>query len=275
MRNNSIGDRARQSVLITGATSGIGRATAELLAREGFRVFGTGRRPPTARQDGYEFLPLEITSNESVAACATEVTRRTGGQLDILINNVGTGILGAAEESSAEQVQQLFDINFFGAVRMTNAVLPMMRTRHQGCIIVLSSAGGIASVPFSAYYCATKHALEAYSEALRLELERFQVRVVTVAPGTVSTLAGDKAMQPDRPIADYEGVRQATAAKYVRAIRRGMSPERVARTILRIIRSRNPKPRYTVGAQSAAVSAMRSWLPAQVFEAGLKRTLSE
>jgi NAD(P)-dependent dehydrogenase (short-subunit alcohol dehydrogenase family) len=262
-----------QTVLITGATSGIGRATAALLAREGFRVFGTGRNTPTTSLDGFTLLPLEVTSNESVVACMAEVKRQTDGQLDVLVNNVGTGILGAAEESSAEQVRQLFEINFFGAVRMTNAVLPMMRARQQGCIILLSSAGGVASVPFSGYYCATKHALEAYGEALRLELEPFHIRVATVAPGTVSTRAGDKAMQPDQPIAEYEPVRRKMSDKYVRAIRKGMPPERVAKTILRIIRSPKPKPRYTVGAQSAAVSAMKSWLPAQVFEAGVRSTM--
>jgi len=258
------------NVLITGATSGIGRATAKRLADAGYRVFGTGRRPSADRLDGFELLRLDVTSDKSVAACVAEVEKRVNGQLDILINNVGTGILGAAEESSAEQVRQLFEVNFFGAVRMTNAVLPMMRRRRQGCILLLSSAGGVASVPFSGYYCATKHALEAYGEALRLELAPFGIHVATVAPGTVSTLAGDKAMQPDRPIADYEPARTKIAEKYVRAIHKGMSPDKVAATILRIIRSPNPRPRYTVGAQSAAVSAMKSWLPASLFEAGVK-----
>jgi len=261
--------------LITGATSGIGRATAALLASEGYQVFGTGRKPATKRLDGFRLLQLEVTSNDSVAACVAAVQKQAGGKIDILINNIGTGILGAAEESSAEQVRQLFEINFFGAVRMTNAVLPLMRAQQRGCILFLSSAGGVASVPFSGYYCATKHALEAYGEALRLELEPFQIRVATVAPGTVSTLAGDKAMQPDRPLADYEPVRQKATEQYVRAIRRGMSPQRVAETILRIIRTRKPKPRYTVGAQSAAVSAMKSWLPAQLFEAGVKRAVAD
>lgn len=268
-------DASGQSVLITGATSGIGRATAELLTREGYRVFGTGRDPQATRLDGFELLPLEVTSNESVAACVAEVKRQTSEQLDVLINNVGTGILGAAEESSAEQVRQLFEINFFGAVRMTNAVLPMMRVRQQGCVILLSSAGGVATLPFSGYYCATKHALEAYGEALRLEVEPFHIRVSTVAPGTVNTRAGDKALQPDHPIAEYEPVRKKTTDKYVRAIRNGMAPERVAETILRIIRSPKPKPRYTVGAQSAAVSVMKSWLPAQMFEAGVKSTMGD
>lgn len=260
------------SVLITGATSGIGRATAELLAREGCQVFGTGRNPRTSHLNGVRILTLEVTSNESVEACIAEVKRETNEQLDVLINNVGTGIVGAAEESSAEQVRQLFDINFFGAVRMTNSVLPMMRLRQQGCIIVLSSAGGIASLPYSSYYCATKHALEAYSEALRLELEPFHIRVSTVAPGTVSTDAGDKAMLPDRPISAYEPVRTKTAARFVKAIHNGMAPERVAETILQIVRSENPRPRYTVGVQSAMASAMKSWLPARLFEAGIRRS---
>lgn len=155
---------------------------------------------------------------------------------------------------------------------MTNAVLPLMRARQQGCIILLSSAGGVASVPYSGYYCATKHALEAYGEALRLELEQFNIRVAIVAPGTVSTAAGDKAMRPDLPLGDYEPIRQKTTEKYVRAIHKGMNPDRVAESILKIIRSPKPKPRYTVGAQSAAVSAMKSWLPAGLFEAGVKRT---
>jgi len=158
---------------------------------------------------------------------------------------------------------------------MTNAVLPMMRARRQGRILLLSSAGGVASVPFSGYYCATKHALEAYGESLRLELEPFQIRVAIVAPGTVSTRAGDKAMQPDQPVADYELVRKKTTDMYVRAIHKGMPPERVAESILRILRARSPKPRYTVGVQSAAVSALKSWLPAQLFEAAVKRTMSD
>jgi len=271
MGKRSTADIRGESVLITGATSGIGKATAQLLVSEGYRVFGTGRRPRGVRLDGVKLLPLEVTSNDSVTACIAEVKRQTGDQLDVLVNNVGTGILGAAEESSAEQVRQLFEINFFGAVRMTNAVLPMMRARQQGCVVILSSAGGVASVPYSGYYCATKHALEAYGEALRLELDSFGIRVATVAPGTVSTSAGDKAMRPDRPIAAYEAVRQKTADKYVEAIHKGMPPERVAKTILRVIKARSPKPRYTVGAQSAAVSAMKSWLPATVFEVGVKK----
>lgn len=270
MEMRSESKQPTQVVLITGATSGIGKATAERLASAGFRVFGTGRNPTSPRQNGVELLPLEVTSEESVARCMGEVLRRSGGRLDILINNVGTGILGAAEESSADQVRRLFDINFFGAIRMTNAALPVMRSQCDGCLVLLSSAGGIASAPFSSYYCATKHALEAYGEALRLELERFRIRVAVVAPGTVSTQAGEKVMQPDRPIPDYERVRKESAARYVEAIRKGMPPERVAETILGIVRSWSPKPRYPVGFQSRMLSTLKNWLPARLFEAGTK-----
>lgn len=263
---NHRADSNSTTVLITGATSGIGRATGKLLATQGFRVFGTGRNPSRDRLEGCHLLQLEVTSDNSVTSCVHEVLDRTGGHIDVLVNNVGTGILGAAEESSAEQVRQLFDINFFGMVRMTNAVLPKMREQRRGLIILLSSAGGIASMPFGSYYCATKHAIEAYGEALRMELQEFQIHVAIVAPGTVSTLAGDKAMVPDRPIEEYQPARDKTTDDYVQGIHKGMDPDRVAKAILRICRSRKPKPRYRVGIQSGLASAMKSWLPSRVFE---------
>lgn len=263
----------RGNVLITGATSGIGRATAELLAQSGFRVFGTGRHPENQDLDGVTFLPLEITLDQSVQNCVEEALRQTNGRIDVLINNVGTGILGAAEESSADQVRELFDINFFGAVRITNAVLPTMRTQKHGKIVIMSSAGGIASLPFSGYYCATKHAIEAYGEALRLELDPFNIRVSIVAPGTVSTPAGDKAIEPDRPINDYEPKRRQMTDAYVDAIHKGMAPGYVAKAILRILEMRNPRSRYEVGLQSRLATALKSLLPARVFEAGVKRSL--
>jgi NAD(P)-dependent dehydrogenase (short-subunit alcohol dehydrogenase family) len=205
LQQSSHGSRV---VLITGASSGIGRATAIHLADAGFRVFGTSRRP-TADLPGVEMLELEVTSSESVAKCLETLFSRTEGRLDVLVNNVGTGILAAAEESSVEQVRQLFEINFFGAVRMTNGVLPRMRVAQTGRILFLSSAGGVVSVPYAGYYCATKHALEAYVESLRLEVEEFGIQAALIAPGTVSTPAGDKAIQPDHPLAAYSPKRRS------------------------------------------------------------------
>lgn len=263
------------TVLITGASAGIGQATARKLAEAGYRVFGTSRKPSATLSDGCEMLPLEVTSAESVQACVEQVLSRTGGRLDVLINNVGTGILGAAEESSAEQVQRLFDINLFGSVRMTNAVLPTMRAQRAGKILFLSSAGGVASVPYAGYYCATKHAIEAYAEALRLEIESFGLSAVIIAPGTVSTTAGDKALQPDRPLPAYSAAREKTAEQFVKAIRDGMDPSVVADKILEVLRAKHPQARYTVGLQSWGVSLMKAVLPAGVLEAGVRRTMQQ
>jgi short-subunit dehydrogenase len=268
-------DAQKLTVLITGASAGIGQATAKRLSKEGFRVFGTSRHPAMDVVDGYEVLPLEVTSAESVQACVEQVLARTGGRLDVLINNVGTGILGAAEESSAEQVQRLFDINLFGSVRMTNAVMPTMRAQRAGKILFLSSAGGVASVPYAGYYCATKHAIEAYAEALRLEIESFGLAAVIIAPGTVSTAAGDKALQPDRPLSAYAAAREKTTEQFVKAIRDGMEPSVVADKILEVLQEKHPQARYTVGLQSWGVSLMKAVLPAAVLEAGLRRTMQQ
>ena len=132
----------------------------------GSEPFGTSRNPKANVLDGYEMIPLEITSDDSVQKCVDTISERTGGLFDVLINNVGTGILGAAEESLVNQIKKLFDVNVFGTMRMTNAVLPLMRVRRRGRILIMSSSGGMASVPYAGYYCATKHALEAYAEAL-------------------------------------------------------------------------------------------------------------
>lgn len=260
-----------QVVLLTGASSGIGQATAIHLAEAGYRVFGTSRHPAD-NSAGVEMLELEVTSSESVAACVNELYERTAGRLDVLINNVGTGILGAAEESSVEQVQQLFDVNFFGALRMTSAVLPRMREQQAGRILFLSSAGGLVSVPYAGNYCATKHALEAYVEALRLEVEDFGIQASLIAPGTVSTAAGDKAIQPDQPLAAYAPKRQACAEQFVNAIRSGMPPANVAHAILNALREPKMQSRYTVGMQSWGVSLMKSLLPQSLVEAGIRST---
>ncbi|MGE3780074.1 MAG: SDR family NAD(P)-dependent oxidoreductase, partial [Pirellulaceae bacterium] len=198
------------------------------------------------------------------------VRRRTGDRIDVLINNVGTGILGACEESSTEQVRQLFDINLFGAIRMTNGVLPLMRERREGRLLFLSSAGGIVSLPFAGYYCATKHALEAYVEALRLEIEGQGLSASLIAPGTVRTLAGDKAITPDRPREPYASARERVRAEYVEAIHRGMDPDKVAETILHVLRSARTQPRYVVGWQSWGASWAKAVFSPSWVETGVR-----
>ncbi|MBA4066400.1 MAG: hypothetical protein C0501_22335 [Isosphaera sp.] len=254
-------------VLVTGATSGIGRATARLLASNGYRVFGTSRDPTSRPPEPFPLLPLEVASDESAAACVRRVADATGGRIDVLVNNVGTGILGAAEESTAAEVRALFEVNVLGAVRMTNAVLPLMRARRAGRILNMSSSGGTASIPFAAYYCATKFALEAYSEGLRNELLPLGIHVSVVAPGPVSTPAGDTAARAAHPVADYEPARSKAADEFVKAIRAGMDPATVAEAILDLVRSDAPAPRRPVGLQSHATGWARRLLPVRAFQA--------
>jgi NAD(P)-dependent dehydrogenase (short-subunit alcohol dehydrogenase family) len=260
----------KKVVLVTGSTSGIGQATAELLAAKGYRVFGTSRDPASKTGNGFELLQLDVTSDESVAACVKAVAERTGGRIDVLHNNAGTGIIGAAEEVTPDEAMRLFQVNFFGVMRMTSAVLPLMRARKAGTVINMSSSGGVAALPFAALYCATKFALEGYTEALRHELRPFNVAAVIVAPGPVSTPAGDKAMRAARHIPEYADRRRKADDLAVRGIRGGMDPRRVARTILRVLSAGWPSPRYTVGLQSRATNLAHGLLPPGAFEAAVR-----
>lgn len=257
-------------VLVTGATSGIGKATAELLAARGYRVFGTSRDPRGKTGDGFELLQLDVTSDASVAACVAAVSGRTGGRIDVLHNNAGTGIIGAAEEVAPEEAARLFQINLFGVMRVTNAVLPLMRAGRAGTVVNMSSSGGVAALPFAALYCATKFALEGYTEALRHELRPLGIAAVVVAPGPVNTPAGGTAMRAERHIPEYADRRRKADDLAVRGIRGGMDPKRVAETVLKVVRADWPSPRYAVGMQSRATNWAHGLLPSGAFEAAVR-----
>src|SRR4051794_37187167 len=173
--------------LVTGASSGIGEATAERLARAGYKVYGTSRRGALAGRRSFAMLPLDVTSDESVAAVVSEVTRLEG-RIDLLVNNAGFSVAPAgAEESSIEQARAIFDTNFFGIVRMTRAVVPHMRHQGSGRIINIGSVLGFLPAPYMALYSATKHAIEGYSESLDHELRTRGIRVLVVEPAYTKT----------------------------------------------------------------------------------------
>ena len=177
----------RPVALVTGASSGIGNTTARAFAAAGFEVIGTGRNtsgltPPA----GVTFLDLDVTRDESVTAAVREVIERFG-RIDVLVNNAGLGSAGAAEENSVAQAQSLFNLNFFGLVRMTKAVLPHMRAQGRGRIVNLSSVLGVIPQPFMALYVAAKHAIEGYSESLDHEVREHGVRVLLVEPANTNT----------------------------------------------------------------------------------------
>ena len=255
-------------VLITGASSGIGRATAQLLAQNGCRVFGTSRSPAKTRAiPGVTFLALDVHSPQSVQECVQAVLDQAG-RIDALVNNAGLiGPGGASEETSLDQVRALFDTNFFGVVQVTNAVLPVMRQQRSGTIINISSAGGqVSAPPFFSFYAASKHAIEGYSEGLRYEVRPFNIQVAMIQPGYTSTEIGDSITPPDHPVADYVETRQRMLMIDRAGIRYGTPPGEVARTVLKILGQSRPALRNPVGSDGRAILLLKRFMPHPLFE---------
>ncbi len=236
-------------VLVTGASTGLGRQIAGHLARHGYRVFGTSRRPSTETLDGFEMLPLDVTSDASAAACVQTVLARAG-RLDILVNNAGVEFLGAAEEASIEEARWAFETNFFGVMRMTQAVLPHLRARRQGLIVCISSLGGLGGGPFQSIYIATKHALEGYIESLWYEVEPLGIRVALVEPGFFRSEIGQRKRLPARTIPDYAAARARVFARWEHLLATSPDPAPVAKTVLAICDGHSTRLRHLVGRET-------------------------
>jgi NAD(P)-dependent dehydrogenase (short-subunit alcohol dehydrogenase family) len=238
------------TVLITGATSGIGLYIADRLTDEGYKVYGTSRSPgkqgDTLR---FQLLELDITSEESIRKCK-EAYFAMEETLDILINNAGIGINGSAEEVTLEQAYRQFETNFWGAVKVTRAVLPAMRKQRAGKIITIGSLAGFVGVPCQSYYSASKHALEGFFKSLRLEVHRFNIGISIVEPGFFKTNLHNAFEYAEPSIPDYDSLRKETLHVISGSIKRTSTPEPVAHTVLKIIKTKNPKFSYPVGKHS-------------------------
>src|SRR3954465_14316508 len=233
--------------LVTGASSGIGEAAARALVEAGFNVYGTSRRAVAGEErNAGTFLPLDVTDDESVAGAVREVLGRSG-RIDVLVNNAGLGIAGAAEESSTEQARALFDTNLFGSIRMARAVLPQMRKQGSGRIINLSSVLGVVPAPFGALYAATKHAIEGYSESLDHEVREQGVRVLLVEPAYTRTSFDANATPADEPLPVYARRRQVSDGLIAEAIKDGDEPSVVGKVIVAAATDTRPKLRYPAG----------------------------
>jgi NAD(P)-dependent dehydrogenase (short-subunit alcohol dehydrogenase family) len=261
-------------VLITGASSGVGQSTARLLSQRGYTVFGTSRHSTlTESAPAVEMVPLDVRSDESVRACVEAVVNRSG-RLDVLINNAGYELAGALEELSSEEARAQFETNFFGVVRMVDAVLPLMRRQKSGHIINVSSLSGLSAIPFLGIYSASKFALEGYTEALRHEVKPFTVHVSLTEAGFLKTPMMNHRQLGANRIAEYEPWRQR-ALNAIRAHEeKGPGPEVVAETLLEIVSSRNPRLRYLIGSQAKTVARVRRFLPAGMYEDGVRRTFA-
>jgi len=256
--------------LVTGASSGIGYATAKALHDAGFRVFGTSRRAPNENGDDVIMLTCDVTDDTSVAKLVNCVLANAG-RIDLLVNNAGLGLLGAAEESSIAQAQALFNVNVFGVLRVTNAVLPVMRRQGVGRIVNLSSVLGLIPAPYSALYAATKHAIEGYSESLDHELRTLGIRVVLVEPAYTRTSFDENLAKPDRPLDVYDSPRAAVTGVWQKAMMTADAPQIVADTIVKAATASVPKTRYTAGKMARKISLLWRFVPVSAFDKSLRK----
>ncbi len=258
-------------VLVTGVSSGIGRAVADAFAAKGFEVFGTSRNPRTTQPvAGVELVQLDVTDDASVAAAVSTVVQRAG-RIDILVNNAGAGVFGAAEETSTAQAQQLFDTNFFGLVRLTREVLPYLRAQRSGRIINIGSVLGFLPSPYGSLYAASKHAVEGYSESLDHETREFGVRVSVVEPGYTNTSFEANATDADSPIDSYAPVREHVKQVIAKAVRAGDDPAVVAQAVLKAATSRTPKLRYPAGPLARRLALLKKFAPAGLLDNGVRK----
>src|SRR5215204_1796589 len=258
--------------LVTGASAGIGEAAARALVGAGFTVYGTSRKAAAGeKREGVVLLPLDVTDDGSVTAVVREVLERSG-RIDVLVNNAGVGIAGAAEESSIEQARALFETNVFGSIRMTRAVLPHMREQGSGRIINVSSVLGLVPAPFMALYAATKHAIEGYSESLDHEVREHGVRVLLVEPGYTNTAFDANAVAVDEPLALYTRRREAFDALTAAAVRAGDDPAVVSQVIVAAATDTRPRLRYPAGTVARRVSKLRRYVPPAIFDKQIRKT---
>jgi NAD(P)-dependent dehydrogenase (short-subunit alcohol dehydrogenase family) len=261
----------RPVALVTGASSGIGRAAARALAEAGFEVAGTSRNTAKVTPaDGVRFLDLDVASDASVHAAVGQVIERSG-RIDVLVNNAGLGAAGAAEESSVAQDQRVFDVNVFGVIRMTKAVLPHMRARGSGRIINISSVLGFVPAPYMASYAAAKHAIEGYSESVDHEVRGHGVRVLLVQPAYTKTGFDANAMQSDMPLPVYAQQRRIFGDVLAEAMKDGDDPAIVAKVIVAAATDPRPKLRYTAGPVAGRVSTLRRIVPARAFDRQIRK----
>jgi NAD(P)-dependent dehydrogenase (short-subunit alcohol dehydrogenase family) len=257
-------------VVVTGASSGIGRACARHLARKGYRVFGAQRRTH-GDGDGIEMVQLDVNDEESVAAAIATIRARAG-RIDAVINNAGISIMGAVEDTSIDEAKAQLETNFFGVLRVCRAVLPIMREQGGGYIINIGSLAGIQGLPFHGLYAASKFALEGVSESLRLETRRLGIKVVVVEPGDFDT-----ALPSVRATARAAGGNSAYRAAFERSKAQqerdeagAPTPEPVALLVERILGMSNPGTRYSVGMLGQRIVVpLKRLLPQRVYEAAL------
>lgn len=265
-----------KTVLITGASSGIGLSTAKYFAEQGWKVFATSRNPaaaPKIEHPNVSALALDVTKTETIASALKEVQSQSP-TLDALVNNAGYGLAGVFEACSSAQVRKQFETNFFGLTEVTRAVLPLFRKQRSGVIVNISSVGGRTTIPLYSLYHATKFAVEGFSESLQYELEPFGIRVKLIEPGAVKTeFSGRSADFADiSAFPDYREYQTRVIDRLQKAANQGAPAEEVARDIFYAANDKSARLRFPSGSQSKFFLALQNVVPNTLFRGLIRRS---
>lgn len=267
----------KKTVLITGASSGIGKITALMFAQKGYNVIGTARkldRLSELKQYGIDTVALDVSKEESIQLATTEIFRRHT-QIDILVNNAGYSQNGFFEELTPEDIRYQFEVNVFGLVRLTQMVVPQMRARKSGRIINMGTVGGDFTTAGLSAYHASKYAIESFTDAMRMELKKFNIEVVLVKPGGVSTgfAATAESFNPAPIVGNPYQIEREKFDEMMRNINNPeknkfpmLAPEKVARTIMKAAETKKPKTRYRVGSTAKILPVMKNWMSDRAFD---------
>jgi len=254
-------------VLITGASSGIGRSIGAFLTEKGYTVYGTSRNPKDQDSYPFELIPLDVTNIETIEKAVAHIVSKSG-RLDVLVNNAGMGITGPIEDTPTDEMRKVFDTNFFGAIDVMKGVFPQMRFQKSGLIINVTSIAGYMGLPFRGIYSATKGAFELITEAARMEVKEFGIDMTNIAPGDFATnIAAGRYHTPVFENSAYKQKYQENLDLMDAHVSGGMDPQRMANKVFQIINTKNPKIHYKVGGFMEKFSiVLKRILPDTIYE---------
>lgn len=257
----------KKVVLITGASSGIGKKIASYLSDKGMIVYGTSRKQRLSDENSYEMIPLDVT-NSTLIAKAINYVIEVEGRIDVLINNAGVGITGPIEETPLEEIKSNFDTNFYGLIEVTKAVLPQMRQQKSGLIINISSIAGYIGLPYRGVYSASKSAVSVMTEALSTEVKQFGIKVVDIAPGDfITNIANGRYHAPVIQESAYKNDYQKVLNQINNEVDKGLNTLVIAKAVYRIIQKKNPKIHYKIGKPMQRFSiVLKRILPDRLYE---------
>ncbi|MDJ1505809.1 oxidoreductase [Xanthocytophaga agilis] len=261
----------KKNVLVTGASAGIGKATAIYLAQNGYNVYGAARRMEKMQElttYGIQPIALDLTEEESIQTCVEHIFKEAGS-IDVLVNNAGFGSEGAIEDVTMQEAKSQMEVNVFGAMHLTQLVLPKMRENRYGKIVNISSVGGRIALPLSGWYHASKFAIEALSDSMRMEVKPFGIDVIVIEPGGIKSEWGEIAMQSLVRVSGnsaYKEMVKGAEKGYKRTENNNSEPIVIARLIKKAIEANKPKTRYAGGSMAKPLLFLRSILSDKMLE---------